>query len=689
MAVSSNIPVSVTKDQQLAIIKYASAGQTLLTSQFAIRNYLEVQDRYYMREGDFTTEQTRARLVNRIGDKSKLQNVTVPVVMPQVESAMEYMVNVFLTGYPIFGVSADPADEGAALQMETIIAENAQTARWKRELTMFFRDGLKYNLHAIECTWQEKKVATIETDVTQPNSAKLKDTLWQGNVLKRMDLYNTFFDPRVHPSEIHSEGEFAGYIEIYSRVRMKKYINDMYGKIDKDTALRALQSVPSGDSNSSTMAPYAYYRPLLNPFPIMNNYNSQGMDWMSWASDVPDSKTGIKYTNIYQVMTLYARIIPADFGMKVPSENTPQVWKFIIINGSVVLYAERQTNAHNFLPILFGQPIEDGLDYQTKSFSANVQDMQDIASAMFNGYIAGQRRLVGDRALFDPSRIRAADINSVNPAAKIPVRPSAYGKPVSESVYTFPYNGQPTESLVQGATMITNFANLINGQNPAQQGQFVKGNKTKHEYEDIMGHGNGRNQLMAMSTETQVFTPLKDILKLNILQYQADAVIFNPQTKQQVQVSSTDLRKEAVLFKMSDGLTPTDELMSDDVFQTALQAMMSSPTIAQSYNVAPLFTYLMKQQGADLAPFEKSALQLSFEQQNAAWSQAAAQAAQAKVPFSTPQPQMPQALQQELQAKAQTGGVGTSPAIIALQATVGNQPTVPQRQGNPAPNTAT
>jgi len=33
--------------------------------------------------------------------------------------------------------------------------------------------------------------------------------------------------------------------------------------------------------------------------------------------------------------------LPNDFGMMVPEENTPQVWKFVIINNQVVLYAER------------------------------------------------------------------------------------------------------------------------------------------------------------------------------------------------------------------------------------------------------------------------------------------------------------------------------------------------------------
>lgn len=643
--------VRISPDQERAILMYANKAHTLLLNQFSLRTNLEMIDRYYMREKDFDEKHIQARLASRAGAGDKIEDITVPIVMPQVEAALGYMVNVFLTGYPIFGVTADPATEDAALQMETIIAENAITAGWARQLMMFFRDGLKYNLHAVECEWQQKTVATVETDAVSTTGSKVKSTLWTGNVIKRMDLYNTFFDPRVSPAEIAEEGEYAGYISMMSRVRMKKYINDLFGKISVDTALRAFQSSPSNtDMGSSMGTPFSYFQPVINPYPIMSRQNQQTFDWMAWAeASMPKGKNTIRYTNVYEVMKLYARIIPADFGFRVPEENTPQVWKFIIVNGTVVLYGEKQGNAHNYIPMFFGQPLEDGLDFQTKSFASNVSDMQDIASAMWNGYIKSKRRLVGDRVLYDPMRVREKDINSTNPAAKIPVRPSAYGKTVAESVYQFPFRDEQTRSLIEGAEMVTKYADLINGQNPAQRGQFVKGNKTKHEYEDIMGHGNTTNQSMAIMSEAQVFTPLKETVKLNILQYQEEATLYNRDKNQQVQVDPVELRKAAIHFKVSDGITPADKEMSTDEFQTALQTVAQVPAIGSAYNIGPMFTYLMKIRGADLRPFEKSPVQQQYEQQLQAWQQAAAMAAQKGTAFNTPMPQVPPELQAQQQ----------------------------------------
>lgn len=678
MAVSPT-QVRLSKDSERALIVYAGKAQEQLRNMYSLRSSLEMVDRYYMREDDFTEDQIRARIANKQGDKKKFQDVTVPIVMPQVQAALGYMTNVFLTGYPIFGVTGDPATEDAALQMETIIAENSITAGWARQLMMFFRDGLKYNLHGLECEWCQQTTGAIETDINYPNSAKPKTVLWKGNKLRRMDLYNTFFDIRVHPAEIHSEGEYAGYMQLMSRVRMKKFFNDLYGEIPKETVIRALESSPGAISESGSISPYGYYVPLINPYPLMNNYNLGTFDWMSWATNITNRKPGVQYNNVYQITKLYARILPADFGLRVPEENTPQVWKFYIVNGQVVVMAERLSNAHGFLPIFFGQPLEDGLDLQTKSFGTNVADMQDVASAMWNGYIASKRRLVGDRVIYDPLRIRSKDINSDNPAAKIPVRPSAYGKNVSEAVYQFPFHDEQTKSLLEGSEMVVRFSNLINQQNPAQQGQFVKGNKTKKEFEDIMGHGNTSNQMMAIMSEAQVFTPMKECIKLNILQFQDAKTLYNEDQKTQVDVKPEELRKAAVHFKVSDGILPSEKLMSTEEFQIAAQYITQAPGLGAEYEIGELTSYLFKMRGADLRPFRKSPAKKQYEQALGAW-QATAQLLAKNATFGElkpedmqkilgPMPQPSPELQKELESG---GGPAVSPTSTALESTQGS-----------------
>lgn len=669
---AENATFTPDKNQELNIITYAQAAQNLLLDQFAIRDNLAMVDRYYMREDDFTSANQRARLANRAGNKKFLQDVTMPIVMPQVESALRYFNNVFVTGYPIFGVVSSPEFEDAAIQMQTIIQENSVTAKWVPEMIKFFRDGLKYNIHALEVEWQEKTSYGVDTDISKDNSAKRKNILWKGNAIKRMDMYNTFFDPRVSPADVSEKGEFAGYVEMYSRINLKQTINELFGRIPVDTVKRAFASGPSNAGFGASGTPWNYFIPYLNPYPLMNSSNLSYFDWLGWANPLQAKNEGLNYSgNIYSLMTLYARILPSDFGFDVPEKNTPQVWKFKIVNGTVCLWAERQNNFHNKIPILFGQPLDDGLAFQTKSFASNVMDYQDLGSAMWNGFIADKRKLIGDRMFYDPSRIRKQDIESTNPAAKIPVRASAFGKPVNEAAFPVPYRGEQTGAFLQGAQLVKQMADQANHQNAAQQGQFVKGNKTKKEFDDIMGNGDGTNQTMALMTEASVFVPLKEILKLNILQFQPESVIYNPDKKMDIKINPVDLRKAAVQFKVSDGMLPDEKILSTDEFTVGLQVIGSSPQIAAGYNLAPMFSYLMKTKGADLTPFEKSPLQVAFEQQIQQWQQIALEAVKAggQVP---PQPQMPPELVAELQAKQGTGGVNPNKQSAALSATQGS-----------------
>lgn len=614
---ASNTPMLLPKAAQQGIIKYANSCTALMKSQYNIRSRMETIDRAYMREQDLSREHEKAKAANANGDKSKFQNITVPIILPQVESAVTYQASVFLTGTPIFGVSSAPQYINEALQMDSIIENQSLRGGWSRELMLFFRDGFKYNLSAIEVVWDAQTTAALETSVAYSSTqGKPVDVVWEGNKLRRLDMYNTFWDTRVAPAEVYRRGEFAGYTESMSRIELKSFLATLPDKMVSNVK----EALESGLNTGAS-----YYIPELNTAALVDATATGGFDWLAWAGDKQEAK--IQYKNNYEVTTLYGKILPSDFGLRVPCENTPQVWKFVIVNGQHIVYAERQTNAHGYLPILIGQPLEDGLGNQTKSLAQNAQPFQDITSAMWNANIAARRRAISDRALYDPSRLDPAMVNSDSPSAKIPCRPSAYGTNIAEAYYQIPFRDDQSSTLMQETDQVLRMADKVSGQNPAKQGQFVKGNKTQSEFNTVMGNANGRDQLTAMLYEAQVFTPLKEILKLNILQYQQAGTVYSRATQQAVKIDPVALRQAALEFKISDGLTPTDKLIDSGSWETAMQVIGSSPAISPTYNIAPMFSYLMKLKGADLTPFEKSQEQVAYEQAVSQWQQVAVEAA--------------------------------------------------------------
>lgn len=610
----------VQKRSQQAIIEYSRQCYNLLNQQWNIREQMRQTDLNYMRENDFTTEQFKAKTANVYGDPTKFQNVTVPVIFPQVRAAVTYQASVFLTGSPIFGVVSSPQYQDQAMQMQAVIEENSIRGAWTREFLILFNDLFKYNLGFIECNWAREVTPAIETDIGfSASQGKPKDVMWQGNKLKRIDPYNCFFDTRYKPTEIPTRGEFIGYTELFSRTELKSFINQLPDKMVQNIT-PAFESGLGGVGYGSGGIE-SYYVPWINPNALIQQDPRRTFDWMAWAS-LAGSDPRINYQNLYEITTLYARIIPEDFAINVPSRATPQIWKFIIVNHSVLIYAERQTNAHNKLPILVGQALEDGLGYQTKSHALNAAPFQSVASALVNSAIAARRRSISDRGLYDPSRVAHHHINSDSPVAKIPVRPSAYGKPVQEAYYPIPYEDRNSQAAFQEVGQILQFANIVGGQNPARQGQFVKGNKTTTEFDTVMNNANGPDQMTALLLEGQIFTPLKEMLKINTLQFQAGTTVYSPSQEKNIQIDPIALRQAIFEFKMTDGLTPADKLISGEMLGMAFQTI-SAPNspVGQAYNAGPLFSYLMKTRNVDLQPFEKSPEQMAYEQAVEIWSQ--------------------------------------------------------------------
>lgn len=616
---AASAEVVLTKKSQEAFFHYYRNIQSVNNeNRNETRSRLERVDREYQRQVDKTQEKLRAQNANDNGDATRYQDITVPVVMPQVEAAVTHQSSVFLTGSPLFGVVSSPEFIDEAKQMETIISDNSIRGGWVKELMMFFRDGAKYNFAPLEVDWSQEVTHTVETNINKSLTQGIpKEVIWSGNRIQRWDPYNTFVDPKVPPSMVYKYGEFAGKTELFSRIRLKQFIAELPHKIIANIK-PAFESGVAGAVSAKDASSMSYYIPDINPRISELNYKTQGTNWLTWAG-LPDTERKIDYKDMYEVTTLYCRILPSEFQLKVPNSNTPQIYKLIIVNHEWIIFAEQQTNAHGYLPVFIGQPQEDGLDYQTMSFAENAIPFQQLSTAYMKSIIASRRRSISDRVLYDPSRISSAAINSANPSAKIPVRPNAFGKTIQDAVYAFPYREDQQAASMQQIEMILALADSVNGQNRAQRGQFTKGNRTLEEFSDIMQNANARDQLASLLYEYQVFVPLKHVLKLNTLQFQGGTTIYNRDKEEDIEIDPVALRKAVLNFRVSDGLVPTNKIINSDNFSVALQVMGSSPQIAQSYNMGPAFSYLMKTQGAEIAAFEKSTEQVAFEQAMAQW----------------------------------------------------------------------
>lgn len=592
-------PLRPSKESQEMLLQYFKRAFDYMSSnEHGMRDRLYERDLEFYRENDWDEAHRRARAANRRGNANRLQDVQVPIVAPQVEAQLGDLASIFLTGYPIFGVVSSPETADMALAFETQIGDNALKFGWPRQLLLTLRDGLKYNVQAAEIDWADIKVGTVLNDLENPTSTTGAGvrTVYSGNRVQRLDLYNTIIDPRVAPANVHIEGEFAGYSQLVGRIELKRRM----AALPQGTLINATAAFESGAAEiSGTSGTNAYYIPQINNTPLVDPMIHQ-QDWLTWLG----LNTGkINYSPSYEWSVLYARMIPSE--LKIPvsnAPNTPRIFKLIVINRRVLISATIMDNAHDYLPIIVGQPEEDGLGYQTKSFAEGLEPFQQLSTGLWKATMEGQRRAVYDRLLYDPDRVRLSDINKADSVGRIAVRGKQYSRNVSDGVAQLPYRMENQAGVMQILQLLAGYSDEAAGSNKAARGQFQKGNRTRFEYEDVMGGTSNRTRTRALLLEYQFFQPMKEIIKLNSLQYQAPAEFTDQRTGARVQVDPAQLRKAALDFKMSDGLLPSSKLLSGEVLDKVTQYAMAVPAIAAEYDVMAMLTYNWKMSGAFWLP---------------------------------------------------------------------------------------
>ena len=510
-----------------------------------------------------------------------LPSTTPPVVVSQVDSMVGYLADVFLSGTPIFPVVSSPKNKKYAEQLEVLLDDHATLGGYARQLLLFLRDGVKYNFSAIEADWSSIDQYALVDEVLTPGSSKMSKDSKSFTKLKRLDPYNTIWDFNVAPGDVATEGDFAGYVEILSKPKLKRRLQRLANDGKAFNVREALKT----PNPFNTAEQLGFYRtpPQVSQYINARRPMSE-LSWYTWITGQKDPADTISTGN-YEYLTLYARIVPKEFDLDSPASRTVQIWKFVLVNSSVLVQAERIISAYDMLPILFGQPLEDGLGYQTQSIAEGNIPFQQAAETLFNISFNAARRAVSDRALYDADLIKPSDINAPVPAPKIPVKSNSLDstKTIRDAYYQIPFDARGTEGAMDSGMRIVAFGKELSGLNSPMQGQFQKGNKSVQEWQDTMGGADARLRLPALILEYQVFQPLKSILKLNIFQYGDDAEIVSQKSGEVVQININELRKQVLAFRLADGYTPKSKLASTDSLTSLMQIIAQSQQLQVSY----------------------------------------------------------------------------------------------------------
>jgi len=513
-------------------------------------------------------------------------DIVPPIVVSQVDSYVAYLCDVFLSGTPIFPIVSTPKNRKYAEQLETLIDDHATLAGYPRQLMLFIRAAVKYNVGAVEADWDSLSEFTVVNSFmkqTKGNTVDQNDKFLTR--LRAMDMYNTIWDRAVPPADVSREGDYAGYVERLSQTKILRLMNKL-------KAQGVAYNIPEAMKQSETPAGSSYYvKPQISDYVSPKTPEN---DWNTFFGDKKVSTSGATG----ELQTLYLRIVPKDFGIIAPRGETLQIWKVRILNGSLIISTQRILSAYDHLPILFSQPLEDGMEYQTQSVAEMQIPIQKAASTLFNIRFSAARRSVSDRALYNPEMISPKDVNTKAAAPKIPVRinPLSANQSLDNAYRPIPFDMRGTESALGDMAALVGFSQQLSGVNAPMQGQFQRGNKSVQEWQDTMGGADSRLRLAALCMEHQAFIWMKFIIVLNIYQYGQDTIVVSQRTGEEISISIAELRQHVLSFRVADGYNPKAKLASVDMITAGMNMIMNSPQLQQKYgsNLPGMFAHLMQ-----------------------------------------------------------------------------------------------
>lgn len=511
--------------------------------------------------------------------------IVSPIVISQVQSMVAYLAEVYLSGYPIFPVVSLPQLRKEAEALEGIIQDHLNMSQSIPAFQLMFNYGSRYNLFAYDIEWTP--VTTYSPAKTATDLAPDQNTMTIDhkhiNKIKAPNLRNTHWDQTVRVEEVAEHGAYAGYTEVWNRVRLKNFLN----YLSDENKLSYKQAVNQAmESNFS--AEDWNEDPLISSY--INQSSTPNQNWDAFGGFIEDLPQGLRQVpknaeGVYAVTKMYLRILPSDFLMTdVPNKNRVQVWVAYIVNRNTVISMEPYVGPNNNFGMGLSLLIEDGMELQTQSYGEMAIPLQTGVTRLMNIRFQTAKRALQDRGLYNPAMIRASDINSPFMGSKIPVIPNALMNGTMDAAYKhLPFDARGTEGVLQDAMMITDWQRELSGQNNASRGQFTKGNRTLGEFDSIMGNAENRQRLPALVVEHRAMAQIKATLKLNILQFGQDTEIVSPRTGEVLQVSIEKLQQLNLQFEVGDGYTPKSKMANTDLLMGGMQLIAQSPMLAQSF----------------------------------------------------------------------------------------------------------
>lgn len=532
--------------------------------------------------------------------------VSLPLSFVHLDDMMTYYAQTFAPNRGMFYHTAGKDESAEATQLVALMNMHAIHGGYYRQLLRAIWAILKYNQGGVINSWDTEygpKLVADETGGLQVESEKV----FVGNRIKAADMYNFFYDPSVELADLYKEGEWFAFTEMKSHYWLKS----------KCLEGRFFNCQDLLDERRSEALTAVFYK---DP-PVESRLESDetsGRKTFSWYS-LLSGKDSYATNGAYELTTVYVRINPNDFNLIPASQkrarNRYEVWRFTMVGDQRIIEAEYMNNIHGHLPAYFGTLNDDQMRDSAKSVAEILNPLQQFASFLLNAHVQANRKNIYGTTYYDPTAIDMSKIPQGEVAARVPMKPAAYGRDIRQ----FIYHDNNVLDTKQTLDDLQGMMGIINQFFPTQSmpSQIASIDRAVDSQVAAVQQGTNRRQHKgARLIDDTMLRPMRFGMYYNIVQYQEDGQdVADFFTGTNYKVDLSGLRGMNLSYIIGQGLKALDRQAIQTQLRDIIFALIQAPQTQQGIDLLGLLDHWTTMMDLDmnLKQFEMAPAQSGAE----------------------------------------------------------------------------
>jgi hypothetical protein len=538
----------------------------------------------------------KRKQANESGKSPKPTDHNLPLAEAQLDEAVTYLMSVYAPEMDIFEAVAPADKQKLAKALTTETNKQSQKGQYYRHFAKALLNSLKYNFAGITCYWEKQTGLKFVAEPGGTVSKKI-DTIWEGNVLASVDIYNFFYDTSVHPVDLPMLGEFFATCERKTPFRVRKMAQDkqLFG-------INRYVEELFGDGMRASDNVNSFY---IEPPSVRDEQNGASSNKTNWAAmlratgeDTKESVPGIEFVHYV------GWINPKSLGLN--NDDKLQLWRITVANSKYITFAVKLEDTHGMLPIAMACPSEDDLKTEQRSHAEKLIPLQHFASFLLNAHQAATRKAIYGISVFNQNLFPGLDKdNDELIGALIPFRSTSTDIDIDKAFRH--YNASPgTEQNVQQIGEILQIMQKILPTDLARQVADLE-RATKYQAAATVQAGNRRQLKIARIIHDQCISVLKFQILYNIYANMTSLSYIDP-AGQRVDIPISDCVAAEVEYDISTGLKGLDRLMMLEIMKDVVNGILQSQQGIAEIDIVKLLDYYFSLAGdrTDLNQFRKA-----------------------------------------------------------------------------------